>query len=42
MKFLKTVLTRILIWALTIWVGITIVFVLQRIMPSDPVETMIS
>jgi len=42
LKFLKTVLTRILIWALTIWVGISIVFVLQRIMPSDPVETMIS
>lgn len=42
MRFLKLVLTRLLIWALTIWVGITIVFILQRIMPSDPVETMIS
>lgn len=42
MKFLKLVLTRLLIWALTIWVGVTIVFILQRIMPSDPVEVMIS
>lgn len=42
MKFFKLVLTRLLIWALTIWVGISIVFVLQRMMPSDPVEVMIS
>lgn len=42
MRFLRLVLMRLLIWALTIWVGITIVFILQRIMPSDPVESMIS
>lgn len=42
MRFFKLVLTRLLIWALTIWVGVTIVFLLQRIMPSDPVETMIA
>ncbi len=41
MKFLKLVLTRLLIWALTIWVGVSIVFILQRIMPTDPVEVMI-
>lgn len=42
MRLFKFVLTRVLIWVLTILVGVTVVFFLQRIMPSDPVETMIS
>lgn len=31
-----------MVWLLTILVGITVVFFLQRMMPSDPIETMIS
>ncbi len=42
MKLLKFILSRILIWALTIWVAVSIVFVIQRIMPSDPIESMIA
>lgn len=42
MRLLKFVLTRVLIWFLTILVGVTVVFFLQRMMPSDPVETMIA
>ena len=42
MKLVKFFLTRILIWVLTIWVGVSIVFVIQRMMPSDPIESMIA
>ena len=42
MKLVKFILTRVLIWALTIWVGVSVVFVIQRLMPSDPIEGMIS
>ena len=37
----KFVLTRIMVWILTIFVGITVVFFLQRMMPSDPINNMI-
>ena len=41
MRIAKYVLVRILIWALTIWVGVTAVFILPRLMPADPIEGMI-
>lgn len=41
-ELVKFFLTRILIWVLTIWVGVSIVFVIQRMMPSDPIESMIA
>lgn len=42
MRLTKFILSRILVWILTIFVGITIVFFIQRAMPSDPIETMIN
>ena len=42
MRLIKFILSRIMVWLLTILVGITVVFFLQRMMPSDPIETMIS
>jgi peptide/nickel transport system permease protein len=41
-RLAKFLLTRVLVWLLTIFVGITVVFFLQRAMPSDPIESMIS
>lgn len=41
MKLWKFILTRVGLWALTILVGVTIVFFIQRMLPSDPIETMI-
>lgn len=41
MRLTKHILTRVLVWLLTILVGITVVFIIQRLMPSDPVSTMI-
>lgn len=41
MRFAKYVAKRILVWLLTIWVGVTVVFIIQRMMPSDPVENMV-
>jgi len=29
-------------WALTIWIGVTLIFIIPRLIPSDPVETMIA
>ncbi len=37
----KFILSRLLVWLLTIFVGITVVFFLQRMMPSDPINNMI-
>ena len=42
MRLTKFILSRILVWFLTILVGITVVFFLQRLMPSDPINNMIS
>ena len=41
MKLWKFLLSRIFLWLLTILVGITIVFFIQRMLPSDPIESMI-
>lgn len=41
MQWLKFTLKRILLWALTILAGITIVFFLQRLAPGDPIENMV-
>lgn len=41
MRLTKFVLSRLVVWFLTIFVGITVIFFLQRMMPSDPVEQMI-
>ena len=41
MRLSKFLLTRIMVWILTIFVGITVVFFLQRMMPSDPINNMI-
>ena len=41
MKFTKYLGLRLLTWALTIWIGVTFIFFVPRMFPSDPVETMI-
>jgi peptide/nickel transport system permease protein len=42
MKFKKFFLQRLLAWALTIWIGVTFIFFIPRMFPSDPVENMIA
>lgn len=42
MKFRKFFLQRVLAWALTIWIGVTFIFFIPRMFPSDPVENMIA
>ena len=41
MKFGKYFALRVLTWALTIWIGVTFIFFIPRMFPSDPVENMI-
>lgn len=41
MSLWKFILTRVALWLLTVLVGITVVFFIQRMLPSDPIETMI-
>ena len=41
LKFAKYFGLRILTWALTIWIGVTFIFFVPRMFPSDPVENMI-
>lgn len=41
MKFRKFLGLRLLTWALTILIGVTIIFFIPRMFPSDPVDTMI-
>ena len=41
MKFWKYFGLRLLTWALTIFIGVTFIFFIPRMFPSDPVETMI-
>lgn len=41
MKFSRYLLVRILTCILTIWIGVTFVFFIPRMFPSDPVENMI-
>ena len=41
MKFRTYFGLRILTWAITIWIGVTIVFFVPRFFPSDPVDAMI-
>ena len=41
LKFSKYLGLRILTWALTIWIGVTFIFFVPRMCPSDPVENMI-
>ncbi len=41
MKFRKYFGLRLLTWALTILIGVTFIFFIPRMFPSDPVETMI-
>ena len=38
MKFKKFFLQRVLAWALTILIGVTFIFFIPRMFPSDPVE----
>ena len=38
MKFYKFLLVRLLTCALTIWIGVTVVFFVPRFFPSDPIE----
>jgi len=42
MKFKTFFLQRVLAWALTIWIGVTFIFFIPRMFPSDPVESMIA
>lgn len=41
MKFWKYFGLRVLTWAITIIIGVTFIFFIPRMFPSDPVETMI-
>ena len=41
MKFRKYFALRILTCILTIWIGVTFIFFIPRMFPSDPVENMI-
>jgi peptide/nickel transport system permease protein len=41
LKFRKYFILRILTWALAIWIGVTFIFFIPRMFPSDPVESMI-
>jgi len=41
LKFTKYLGLRLLTWALTIWIGVSFIFFVPRMFPSDPVETMI-
>lgn len=41
MKFRTFLLKRIFTWAVTIWIGVTFIFFVPRMFPSDPVENMI-
>ena len=41
MKFWKYLGLRLLTWALTIFIGVTFIFFVPRMFPSDPVENMI-
>lgn len=41
MRFRKYLLLRILTWLVTVWIGITFIFFIPRMFPSDPVENMI-
>ena len=41
MKFWKYLSLRLVTWALTILIGVTFVFFIPRMFPSDPVEAMI-
>ena len=41
MKFWKFLSLRVLTWALTIWIGVTFIFFIPRMFPSDPVDNMI-
>lgn len=41
MKFGKYFLIRVLTCVLTIWIGVTFIFFIPRMFPSDPVESMI-
>ncbi len=41
MKFRTYFLKRILTWAITIWIGVTFIFFIPRMFPSDPIQSMI-
>ena len=41
MNFRKYFILRILTCVLTIWIGVTFIFFIPRMFPSDPVESMI-
>lgn len=41
MKFRQFLLSRVIAWAITIWIGVTFIFFIPRMFPSDPVENMI-
>lgn len=42
MKFRTFFLQRLLAWVLTIWIGVTFIFFIPRMFPSDPIESMIA
>ncbi len=41
MKFRKYLGLRLVTWIFTIWIGVTFIFFIPRMFPSDPVENMI-
>lgn len=42
MEFMKFLLSRILVFIMVVFIGMTTIFFVPRFMPSDPVESMIS
>ncbi|HZK34638.1 MAG TPA: ABC transporter permease [Bacillota bacterium] len=42
MRLTRFLISRIFVWIFTIFIGITVVFFVQRAMPSDPIENMIN
>ena len=42
MRFLTFFLSRLLTYVLVVWIGVTMVFLVQRFLPSSPVEAMLA
>ena len=42
MSFVKFLVSRLATFVLVVWIGITAVFFVPRLVPSDPVEAMVA
>ena len=41
MRFTKYLVSRVITFLLVIWIGVSVVFIIPRLLPTDPVESMI-